>query len=103
MSDYSPERHNKFLTRWEGEMPNKKKLVRIKIGGEHHFISALNTNLIDFLCVKAMKFEPESSDLPPHEHQRETRNHSLWAQQQLVPEMSSLLDFDGTSGRVNER
>ena len=44
-----------------------------------------------------MKFEPESSDLPHYEHQRETRNHSLWAQQQLVPETSSLLDFDGTS------
>ena len=50
-----------------------------------------------------MKFEPESSDLPPYEHQRETRNHSLWAQQQLVPETSSLLDFDGTSERENER
>lgn len=26
MSDYSPERHNKFVTRWEGKMPNKKKI-----------------------------------------------------------------------------
>ena len=85
--------------RWEGEMPNNKNQARIKIGEEHHFISALNTDLIDYLGVKAMKFEPESSDLPPYEHQRETRNHSLWAQQQLVP----FLDFDGTSQRENER
>lgn len=84
-------------------MPNNKNQTRIKIGEEHHFISALNTDLIDFLGVKAMKFEPESSDLPPYEHQRETRNHSLWAQQQLVPKTSSLLDFDGTSERENER
>ena len=84
-------------------MPNNKNQARIKIGEEHHFISALNTDLIDFLGVKAMKFEPESSDLPLYEHQRETGNHSLWAQQQLVPETSSLLDFDGTSERENER
>ena len=84
-------------------MPNNKNQARIKIGEEHHFISALNTDLIDYLGVKAMKFEPESSDLPPYEHQRETRNHSLWAQQQLVPETSSLLDFDDTSERENER
>lgn len=84
-------------------MPNNKNQARIKIGEEHHFISALNTDLIDYLGVKAMKFEPESSDLPPYENQRETRNHSLWAQQQLVPETSSLLDFDGTSERENER
>lgn len=84
-------------------MPNNKNQARIKIGEEHHFISALNTDLIDFLGIKAMKFETESSDLPPYEHQRETRNHSLWAQQQLVPETSSLLDFDGTSERENER
>lgn len=84
-------------------MPNNKNQARIKIGEEHHFISALNTDLINYLGVKAMKFEPESSDLPPYENQRETRNHSLWAQQQLVPETSSLLDFDGTSERENER
>lgn len=53
-------------------MPNNKNQARIKIGEEHHFISALNTDLIDYLGVKAMKFEPESSDLPPYEHQRET-------------------------------
>ena len=74
-------------------MPNNKNQARIKIGEEHHFISALNTDLIDFLDFL----------LPPYEHQRETRNHSLWAQQQLVPETSSLFDFDGTSERENER